>query len=410
MGVGVILGAGIYALIGKTAALGGNSVWMSFLAAAVVAGFTGIGYAELSSFIPRAGGEYHYAQRAFGRFVAFLVTWLLLVGLAIASAAVALGFAGYATAMFDTDMMVAAVCLIAATTALLIYGIRESAWVAGACTILEVIGLIVIIVIGVPHIGSVSLTEMPHGIGGVASAAALIFFAYIGFEEIVQLAEEAKNPTRTIPRALLLSIILTTGMYVLVAIAAVSVLDWRALGASDSPLADVAAAGVDGEVISTSMAVIALFSTANTVLILLLSASRLLYGMAEDGALPRELARVHKTRRTPVVATLLVAAVAAGIAIGFEDIAAVASLTNFAIFVTFLLINAAVVVLRFKEPDADRPFRAPLSIGRVPLIPILGILSVLIMMSRSSLETLGQGCALIGAGVVFWLVTGRRQN
>ena len=145
MGVGVILGAGIYALVGEAAALGGNAVWMSFVLAAVVAAFTGLSYAELASFIPRAGGEYHYAQRAFGNTVAFLVTWLLLVGLAIASAAVALGFGGYFGALAGTGTVWPAVALIAACAGLLSWGIRQSAIFAIGCTILEVIGLVVVL-------------------------------------------------------------------------------------------------------------------------------------------------------------------------------------------------------------------------------------------------------------------------
>jgi APA family basic amino acid/polyamine antiporter len=394
LGVGVILGAGIYALVGKAAGLAGNAVWLSFVMAAIVAGLTGLSYAELASFIPRAGGEYHYAQRAFGRRVAFVVSWLLLAGLAVAAAAVALGFAGYLTALTDIPLMPAALGVIAVCTGLLLYGIRESVYVAALCAMLEVGGLVVIIALGADRVGTVSLLQMPHGITGVATAAAFVFFAYIGFEEIVQLAEETREPTRTLPRALLLSLAITTVLYVLVALAAISVLGWSRLGSSDSPLADVAehAAGLET---GAAIAVIALFSTFNTVLVMLMSSARLLWGVAEDGALPAALARVHRRRKSPWVATLAVAALASCVVFALERLVVVVELTNFALFVTFLFINGAVIVLRYREPDAHRRFRVPGSIGLVPIIPALGIASVLAMVSQT-----GAIAALCGAGLI----------
>ena len=295
MGVGVILGAGIYALVGQAANLAGNAVWMSFIFASLVASCTGLSYAELSSFIPKAGGEYYYARRALGDLAAFLVSWLLLVGIAVAGAAVALGFAGYLNGMVGVDPIWSACLLVVGTAALLIYGIKQSAWVAAACTVLEVIGLFIVIAVGAPKLGGIDyFATAPSGVSGVLSAAALVFFAYIGFEEIVQLSEETRDATKNIPRAILYSIAITTVLYVLVALCAVSVLGWERLGASESPLADVVAESL-GRRAFFGLSVIALFSTANTVLILLMSASRLLYGMAEDGKVPKFLAAVHQT-------------------------------------------------------------------------------------------------------------------
>ena len=408
MGVGVILGAGIYALVGKAAALGGDAVWMSFLGAALFSGLTGLSYAELASFIPRAGGEYHYVQRAFGELPAFLVSWLLLGGLALVSSTVALGFAGYFTALVGTPVVPLAVGVIVAVTALLVYGIRQSAWFAGICTAIEVLGLCIVIFLGIPYLGEVDLVEMPHGAGGLVAAAALIFFAYIGFEEIVQLSEEARDPTRTIPRALLLSILVTTVLYVLVAIAAVSIVGWERLGSSDSPLADVVAVGI-GPRASVAMAVIALFSTANTVLVMLLSAARLTWGMADDGALPAVLARVHPKRQTPWVATIGVAGFAAIFVVGLKRIDVVANVSNFALFTAFIFINAALIALRFREPDTPRPFRVPGSIGRVPVIPLLAIASAGIMMGRTGTLAPILGAGLVATGLLVRAFVKRRR-
>ena len=175
MGVGVILGAGIYALVGKAAALSGNAVWLSFILAALVAALTGLSYAELSSFITKAGGEYYYIRRAFGRFFAFLLTWLLIMGLAIAGGAVALGFGGYFSALFDTNMVWTAVVLIILTSIALYIGTEQAAWIAVTCTILEIAGILVVIAVGIPEMGSVNYFELATDTSGVIAAGALIF-------------------------------------------------------------------------------------------------------------------------------------------------------------------------------------------------------------------------------------------
>ncbi len=400
LGVGVTLGAGIYALVGEATALAGEAVWLSFVGGAVVAAFSALSYAELSSAIPRAGGEYHYVLRAFGRTPAFLSSWLLLVGLAVASAAVALGFGGYRSHMTGLPPGVGAVVVIVGSAGVLVLGVRVSAWIAGVCTVLEVGGLFVVVAVGLPHVGEVDLLAMPHGFGGVSAAAALIFFAFIGFEEIVQLAEEATDPARTVPRAVVLSISIATLLYVLVAVAAVSVIGAEALAASRAPLADVAQAA-QGWHVGSGIAVVALFSTANTVLVVLLSASRLLYGMGEDGALPAVFGRVSERLGTPVFATLVTSGAAAGIALAVGDIGTVASLTNFSLFLTFLLVNASTIALRFREPDLPRPFRLPFSVARVPVISLLGIVSVLALMARTdwTAVALGVGVLAVGVGV-----------
>ena len=407
MGVGVILGAGIYALIGKAAGLAGNAVWLSFFGAAAFSALTGLSYAELSSFIPRAGGEYYYAQRAFGDLPAFLVTWLLLAGLALVSATVALGFAGYFHALTALPILPTALTAIALCSGLLVLGIRESALFAGFCTVLEILGLVLVAVLGLPLVGEVDLLQMPRGTTGVVSAAALIFFAYIGFEEIVQLSEEAHDPTRTIPRALLLSIVFTTGIYVIVAISAVALVDWQQLGTSEAPLADAVEASL-GPTASKGMAVIALFSTFNTVLIMLMAAARLLWGMAGDHVLPSVLAKVHSRRKTPWVATLTIAGIAGVFVSSLRKIELVANVSNFAIFVAFVVINGAVIVLRFKEPNVERPFRIPGAIFNVPVVPVAGIVGAIALMMQTGVLS-AMICALLlllGLVVRQWTLRG----
>lgn len=406
MGVGVMLGAGIYALVGQASQLAGNAVWASFLIASVVAGFTGLSYAELSSFIPKAGGEYYYARRAFGPLAAFLTTWLLLLGVVVCSATVAIGFAGYLKAMTGAHEIATACIVTSAAALLLIWGTKQSAWVAVFCTAVELLGLAIIIAVGAPRLGSVDYFETAGGPVGVLTAAALIFFAYVGFEEIVQLAEETHDAARNIPRALLLSIAITTLLYVIVALCAISVLGWQRLGASEAPLAEVAsvALGSHGFLV---LSLIALFSTANTVLILMMSASRLLYGMAEDGSLPSSLGRLHRSRDTPYLATLAVCGLALTMIVALQNIAVVASVTNFSLLATFVIINSAVVVLRYREPTTERPFRIPGSLGKLPLIPSLGAAVSLAMLVFVGLKAIAVGTALAVAGLL--LYRGPRQ-
>ncbi len=388
-GVGIVLGAGIYVLVGKAAGLAGNAVWISFILAALVSLFTGLSYSELSSMFPRAGAEYVYTENAFGRHAAFLVGFLLVSGITIASSAVSLGFAGYFNAIFHTPIIPTAIALILACTAILLYGVKQSAGLGALFTLVEATGLFIIIAIGLPHLGSINFMIMPFGIKGVFSAAALIFFAYIGFEEIVNMAEEVKNPTRNIPLAVLLSIAITTVIYVLVALAAVSVLGWQELGASTSPLADVAAV-VFGQKIFTIIAVIALFSTSNTVLLILLANSRLAYGMARDGSFPKIFSWIHPRRKTPW-ATILAISGFSILFLFFGGLEAIADLTNLAIFITFIIINGSVIMLRFTHPNASRPFKIPLSVGRLPLVPVFGLLINLFMISYIELKVLIYG-------------------
>jgi len=282
-GVGMILGAGIYALIGSAAGVAGNSVWMSFLLGALISSFTGLSYAELSSMIPKAAAEYYYAKEAFrSNLVPFLIGWIIIFTEAVATSTVALGFGGYFNGLFGAPMVLTSLILIILLSLLNFLGIEESSRLNIIFTIIEASGLLLILIIGIPYLGKVDYFEASQGLQGILKASTLIFFAYLGFEDIVNLAEESKNPERNIPKALILSIIMTALLYVLVAVATVSLADWQELGSSTSPLAYAASRSL-GQSAFLSMSAIALFATSNTVLILLIVTSRMIYGMAKDG-------------------------------------------------------------------------------------------------------------------------------
>lgn len=390
-GVGLILGAGIYVLVGSAAGIGGNMLWLSFICAAVVAGFTALSYAELSSLYPKAAAEYLYTREAFGsEGLAWCVGFVgVLLGFTTASA-VAVGFADYLTRFFPVAEGLAALGLIAASSWLSFWGIKESARFNAVATSIEIGGLMIIVVAGAyfmlkGDVGLADLWEFPGQSNGVTerylpvvSAGALIFFAYMGFEDIANIAEEAEQPRKVLPKAFIYSLLISTVIYVLVAVVAVSVLPYYELAKHPQPLSAVMERLVGG-IAPELVAVIALFATANTVLITLIVSARMLYGMAEQRSLPRAFGWVHKGRRTPWVAVSVVAAVAA-LFLLFEKVEVLASISDVGIFILFFFVNVSNVVLRYRRSDLERAWRAPFNIGAFPVVSALGAISCVTML------------------------------
>ncbi|MEM7819520.1 MAG: APC family permease [Candidatus Aenigmatarchaeota archaeon] len=406
-GVGIILGAGIYALVGKAAGIAGNAVWISFLLGAIVAALTGLSYAELSSMFPKASAEYEYIRKSFGKRIAFIIGWLIIFSGAIAGATVALGFAGYFNSLFSIPIIPMAIILIILLSFIIFYGIKQSAGVAIILTIIEALGLFIIIYIGLPFLGKINYFDTPK-IDGIFSASALIFFAFIGFEEIVKLSEETKNPKRTIPRALILSIIITTIIYIFVSVSAVSVLGWQRLSKSSAPLADVASVAFGSNAFMI-ISIAALFSTTNTVLLVLLASTRITYGMAKSCSLPKKLSLIHKKRRTPWTAIILIALIS--ILFIFTDIEIAASVTDFTIFVTFIIINASVIILRYKEPKTRRIFKVPIHIGKMPILPIFGSIFSFLLLVSLKFDAILYGLVLLFTGfIVYELMLLKKEN
>jgi len=377
-GVGIILGAGIYALIGVAASSSGNATWLSFLISAFIALFTGLSYAELSSMFKGDAGEYDYLKTAFNKKFAFLIGLSIIAAGFISAAAVALGFAGYFIQLVPIPTVVAALLLIVLMALINFIGIKETSWFNTVSTIIEFIGLVIIILIGLRHFGSVNYLEMPKGFSGVLSSAALVFFAYMGFESIIKLREETKNPEKVIPRALLYSVLITSLIYVLVAVAAVSVIGWEGLSKSNAPLASVAAASF-GNYAFLLLSIIALFSTSNTVLITMVATSRQMYGMAIEHSLPKVLTLINERTRTPWTAIIIITLLTI-IFTFIGDIEIVANLTNLFLFLTFASVNLSLIILRYKCKDKKRNFTCPVNIGRFSVIALLGFLSSIFMM------------------------------
>ena len=403
-GVGIILGAGIYVLIGSAAGMAGNAVWLSFLLAAFVAAFTGLSYAEFSSLYSKDEGEYIYAEKSFSKHIGFLVVWLIFFEGVVSAAAVALGFGGYFANLFSNifslPVFLVALVLVLIFSFVNYFGIEQSSWVNVLFTSIEALGLLFIIAMGIPKLGSVNLLEMPNGFSGVSTAAALIFFAFIGFEAVIKLAEETKSAKKVIPKALVLSIIITTVIYILVALSAVSILDYKTLGESKAPLADVAAS-VLGSKAFLALSIIALFSTGNTVLLLLVTTSRLTYGMGREYKSIKFLSKIHKKRNTPWIAILLVMLFTMAFTL-FKDINLVASITDFTIYGTFITVNAALIVSRYKYPKLKRTFRSPVNIGNFPVLAFLGILTSFFMLFHLDIKALIGGFILMIIGYALY--------
>lgn len=395
--VGVIVGAGIYSVIGAAAGVAGDGLWLSFLIAAFAALLTGFSYAEMATAFPAAGAEYVYVQRAVPgqQWIAFGVGFIILISGAATATTVAMAFAGYLGNFVKVPDVLSAATLLLVCTGLNVVGLRESSWTNIVFTLVEVGGLVLVVAVGlsVESFGDAGFA-MPHA--GVWGGAAIIFFVYLGFEEIANLAEEVRKPARDLPFAIFTSIIATTVLYVLVALAVLALARPDELAASSAPLATaVARAWPQG---ANLLSGIALFATANTVLITLIATSRLAFSMGRDGGLPAAMAKLLPGRKTPWVAALLILAMSAMLLpIGRLDV--LAGLSSFAAILAFLVVNAAVVALRYRLPNQRRPFRVPLAIGRLPILPLAAIASLAILATQFERE-------IYVAGAVALLLTG----
>lgn len=420
-GVGLILGAGIYVLIGDVAAIAGNAMWISFLIAAVIAAFTGLSYAELSSMYPKSAAEFMFVKNAFNNcLAAFVAGWLITVVAIVSAAAVAIGFSAYITLFIpQLNPLLAAIALVGALSAVNFLGIRESAWMNTSFTLIELTGIGIVILAAV-LLGSfdVNYFELPPAIsnsfpltlGAIMSATGLVFFAYFGFENLANISEETKNASRTIPRALLFSILITTAIYVGIALSTVALVGWEALSKSDAPLSLAAEKGF-GSVGVVVLSIIALFATCNTVLMMLIAASRIMFGMAREQALHPVLSKVHAGRQTPWVSvSVTMLATIAVIALSEGSISTVANVAVFVIFIVYALVNMALIWLRYTRPTLERPFKSPIRIGWFPVLAGLGLVTSLAMLTQFDFITMIAGAATIGAGLGGYAISSRHKR
>lgn len=403
-GVGIVIGAGIYVLIGEAAAEAGSMLWLSFLLAAILAGLTGLSYAELAGLFPTAGAEYEFARQAFNEFIGFIAGWMMIAANLVAAAAVSIGFAQYLRHFVDIDVSVGAIGLLAVLTAIVISGVHRSIWLSVLLVIAQVGGLLLVIGAGAPHVENYSLVE-GASVSGVLAASALVFFAFIGFDEIVTLSEETLDAARVVPRALLLALGISTLLYVAVGIVAVSAVGAEALSTSERPLALVMDDVLGGRSASV-MAALALAATMNTTLLVLTAAARLIYSMSRGGALPPVFEHLGSRGQAPWVAALAGFAVAVPFALSGQ-IGLVAEVTNFAVYAIFIIVNLAVIRLRSTQPLAERSFRIPMSVGPVPITAVLGLATIALMTAYLRPEAWALGVLMVLSGMGAWFLGGR---
>ena len=380
-GIGITIGAGIYVLIGAVAGHAGRYAPWSFVLAAVVMAFTVGSYAELTTRFPVSAGEAAYVRAAFRSRAASTLTGLLTIVIGIvSSAAVALGAAGYIAQFTDLPPRAVVALVLAGLGAVAAWGILESVLLASLFTLIEAGGLLVIIVAGwqaqVPLASALALPPLDIAtLSGIGYASLLAFFAFIGFEDLANVVEEAKVPHRDIPRAMVLTLVISTVLYVAVAAIAVAAVPVAELAASPAPLSLVfrTLAGVSPATIS----VIAIVATLNTILAQMTMAARVVYGMAKQGDLPGFAGRVHPKTATPLIATALIVAATLALAllVPFERLA---EGTSLATLVVFALVNLALLRLRHRKIHTDGPHI------RVPLwVPAAGFVSCLAMMAAA---------------------------
>lgn len=379
-GVGITIGAGIYVLIGAVAGHAGRAAPWSFVIAGLAMAFTVGSYAELATRYPVSAGEAAYVRAAFNSRLASTLTGLLTIVIGVVSSAtVALGAAGYIGQFVDLPRGVIAASVVIALGAVASWGILESALLASLFTLIEAGGLLVIIAAaiygGVPFLGT--LAEWPplelHALSGVFYASLLAFFAFIGFEDLANVVEEAKNPERNIPRAMMLTLAISTALYLAVAAIAVSAVPPAELARSSAPLSLVfrAVASLSPATIS----VIAIVATLNTILAQMTMAARVVYGLARQGDLPRVAGRVHAKTATPLLATacIVAATIALALTVPFERLAEGTSIATLAVFAA---VNLSLLRLRLRRIHVASPH------VRVPLwMPVAGLLSCVAMMA-----------------------------
>ncbi|PIW32597.1 MAG: amino acid transporter [Nitrosopumilales archaeon CG15_BIG_FIL_POST_REV_8_21_14_020_37_12] len=410
-GVGLILGAGIYVLIGEAAEFAGNALWISFILGAIVATFAGLSYSELTALFPKAAAEYVFVKEGFrSEFIGFIIGWLTIITSIIVASTVALGFGGYMEEITGIPIIISALIVLGILSFVNFIGIKESAWANTVFAIVTVAGLGIIVFIGFtfPVEHEINYFESPLGVHGIILAFVLVFFAFIGFEDMANVAEEVKRPSRTIPKGIMLSVLIVTVIYILVSIASIRVVEWERLAESAAPLAFVAEQklGQQGHFI---LSIIALFATASTILITLVAGARIFYGMARGGSLPKKLGVIHQKTKTPWLAVVIIFLTTLGFCF-IRDIVVVANIVVFAVVVTFAMINLSVILLRYVKPEMERPYRVPVNIGKFPVLPLFGLGASIYMGTQFEIEIMLYGLAIIAAGIIFYLIFNKRKT
>ena len=427
MGVGCIIGTGIFVVIGEGATTAGPAVILSFVLAAVTCLFSALSYAELAAAVPVSGSAYTYSYATMGELVAFIIGWDLILEYGVSVAAVAVGWGGNVNAFLDSAFNVRipdaiatspedggvfnlpAVFIVLAITFLLVRGTRESATANLIMVVIKICILIFFIIAALTSFHADNFKNFnPHGFSGITSAAGLIFFAYIGFDAVSTGSEESKNPGRDLPIAIVGSLVISTLLYIAVAVAAVGVAPISVMTSSKNKDAPLSAALETGTGLSWASALLslgALIAITSVVLVVMYGQTRIFFAMCRDGLMPKSFAKVHPRYGTPARLTLTFGVLIAILA-ALVPLSEIIKLVNIGTLFAFVLVNLGVIILRRTKPDMERPFRTPL----VPVFPIVGILLCFWLMKDLPGTTWIRFVVWLIVGLVIYFAYSRRHS
>src|SRR5687768_8189520 len=445
LGIGAIIGTGIFVLTGTAAAnQAGPAITMSYLAAGVACLFAALCYAEFASMVPIAGSAYTYAYASLGEVVAWLIGWDLILEYAVGSMTVAIGWSGYmqrllggagmplplwmsaapSAATPGTLINLPAVFIVLLICVLLVIGVRESARFNAAMVAVKGAAILFFIGVGATWVEPANWTPFtPYGTSGVMAAAAVVFFAYIGFDAVSTTAEEAKNPRRDLPIGIIASLVVCTALYLAVAAVLSGIVPVVQFRSAADALPGVAVVPTEESVrflnapVAYALSVInqdwaaylvsagAVAGITSVLLVMLLSQPRIFFAMSRDGLLPRNVSKVHPRFGTPYITTIITCVVVALVA-GVTQIQTVGEMTSIGTLFAFVVVCAAVLMLRYKRPDAHRPFRVPGG----PVFPILGILSCAYLMLSLPVITWVRFLVWLDIGLIIYWFYGRLHS